>query len=91
VTGRTNRRFWKCFESLPAPVQKLAREKYALWKRDPHHRSLSLKSGVTEFASFASEITIALSAYVRAISSPGFGSAVMSNTTASGFNFFPRP
>jgi len=27
VIGRTHRRFWKCFEALPAPVQKLAREK----------------------------------------------------------------
>src|SRR5437016_1086628 len=40
VTGRTHRRFWKCFEALPAPVQRLAREKYALWKRDPYHASL---------------------------------------------------
>jgi hypothetical protein len=40
VTGRTQRRFWKCFESLPEAVQKLAREKYALWKRDPYHPSL---------------------------------------------------
>jgi len=28
MIGRTHRRFWKCFEALPAPVQKLAREKY---------------------------------------------------------------
>jgi hypothetical protein len=43
VTGRTNRRFWKCFETLPAPVQKLAREKYALWRRDPYHASLQFE------------------------------------------------
>ena len=40
MTGKADRRFWKCFEKLPEPVQKLAREKYALWKRDPHHPSL---------------------------------------------------
>ena len=40
MIGRTHRRFWKCFEALPAAVQKLAREKYALWKRDPYHASL---------------------------------------------------
>jgi hypothetical protein len=40
VTGKTHRRFWKSFEELPLPVQKLAREKYALWKRDPYHPSL---------------------------------------------------
>ena len=49
MTGKTDRRFWKCFEKLPAPVQKLARDKYALWKRDPHHPSLHFeerRSGV---------------------------------------------
>lgn len=40
MIGRTQKRFWKFFEALPAPVQKLAREKYALWKRDPYHASL---------------------------------------------------
>jgi len=40
VIGRTQKRFWKSFGALPAPVQKLAREKYALWKRDPYHASL---------------------------------------------------
>jgi len=43
VIGRTNARFWKHFDALPESVQKLAREKYALWKRDPHHRSLSFE------------------------------------------------
>ncbi len=40
MTGKAGRRFWKYFEDLPASVQKLAREKYALWKRDPYHPSL---------------------------------------------------
>jgi hypothetical protein len=40
VIGKTHRRFWKAFEKLPALIQNLAREKYALWKRDPFHSSL---------------------------------------------------
>jgi hypothetical protein len=40
VIGRTQKRFWKSFHALPAQVQKLAREKYTLWKRDPYHSSL---------------------------------------------------
>jgi hypothetical protein len=40
VIGRTQKRFWKFFRKLPPPVQKLAREKYALWRCDPHHPSL---------------------------------------------------
>ena len=27
MTGKADRRFWKCFEKLPAPVQKLARDR----------------------------------------------------------------
>ena len=40
MIGKADRRFWKCLERLPPPVQKLAREKYALWKREPYHPSL---------------------------------------------------
>ena len=40
MIGKTHGRFWKHFEALPAPVQKLAREKYALWTRNHHHSSL---------------------------------------------------
>jgi hypothetical protein len=40
VIGKTHRRFWKAFEKLPAAIQNLAREKCALWKRDPFHPSL---------------------------------------------------
>ena len=39
MTGKAHRRFWKCFEALPPAVQKLAREKYALWKAAPYHSS----------------------------------------------------
>jgi len=43
VIGKTHRRFWKWFDSLPAGVQKLAREKYALWKQEPYHPSLKFE------------------------------------------------
>ena len=40
MIGKADRRFWKCFEKLSPAMQKLAREKYVLWKRNPYHRSL---------------------------------------------------
>ena len=40
MIGKADRRFWKSFEKLPAPIQKLAREKYTVWQRDPYHASL---------------------------------------------------
>ena len=43
MIGKTHRRFWKAFEKLPAPIQDLAREKYATWKRDPFHPSLGFE------------------------------------------------
>ena len=43
MIGKTHARFWKAFRSLPAPVQKLARDKYALWRRDPFHPSLKFE------------------------------------------------
>ncbi len=43
MIGRTHGRFWKHFDALPARVQKLAREKYSLWRRDPRHPSLKFE------------------------------------------------
>jgi hypothetical protein len=43
VIGKAHRRFWKAFEKLPTPVQDLAREKFAMWKRDPFHPSLGFE------------------------------------------------
>jgi len=43
VIGKAHRRFWKCFEALPEVVQRLAREKYGLWKREPFHPSLKFE------------------------------------------------
>ena len=51
MTGRTHGRFWKHFDALPAAIQKLAREKYALWQRDPFHQSLKFeerRNGICE-------------------------------------------
>ena len=36
-------RFWACYRALPAAVQQLADDKYALLKIDPQHPSLHLK------------------------------------------------
>jgi len=47
VIGRTQKRFWKSFHALPAQIQKLAREKYSLWKHDPFIRRYTLKSVAT--------------------------------------------
>ncbi len=40
---RTTNRFWTCFESLSADVQKLARKNFSLVQGDPDHPSLHLK------------------------------------------------
>jgi len=40
---RTTTRFWKCFEQLPEPVQKISRENFDLLKADPRHPSLHFK------------------------------------------------
>ncbi len=37
------RRFWSCFEALPAHVQRQAENAYRLWLADPGHRSLEFK------------------------------------------------
>jgi hypothetical protein len=43
VIGKTHRRFWACYNGLPASVQQLAKEKYDLWKKDPYHPSLKFE------------------------------------------------
>jgi hypothetical protein len=40
---RTTDRFWKCFDKLPKPVQKIARENFNLLKTNPNHPSLRFK------------------------------------------------
>lgn len=40
---RTTNRFWKCFESLPEPIQKVANKNFKLLKTNPSHPSLHFK------------------------------------------------
>jgi len=40
---RTTERFWKSFENLPAPVQKIAKKNFELLKANPSHPSLHFK------------------------------------------------
>ena len=40
MESAANRRFWKAYAQLPPDIQRLARKKYQLWKRDPRHPSL---------------------------------------------------
>jgi hypothetical protein len=40
---RTTNRFWKCFETLPDPVQKVAKKCFKLLKTNPLHPSLHFK------------------------------------------------
>jgi hypothetical protein len=43
MTSRATRRFWKLYESLPEPVQRLAAKNYRLWRNNPAHPSLDFK------------------------------------------------
>jgi hypothetical protein len=38
-----SKRFWRCFDSLPANVQDLAKKNYALLRENPAHPSLQFK------------------------------------------------
>ncbi len=40
---RTTTRFWKCFENLPEPVQKVSKKNFELLKANPLHPSLHFK------------------------------------------------
>jgi hypothetical protein len=40
---RTTNRFWKCFETFPDPVQKVAKKRFKLLKTNPLHPSLHFK------------------------------------------------
>jgi hypothetical protein len=43
VISKTNEDFWSCFDALPEAIQKLAREKFHLWREDPFNSSLQFK------------------------------------------------
>jgi hypothetical protein len=40
---RTTERFWRCFENLPDPVQKISKKNFELLKNNPAHPSLHFK------------------------------------------------
>ena len=40
---RTTNRFWKRFENLPKPVQKVSKKNFELLKTNPSHPSLHFK------------------------------------------------
>jgi hypothetical protein len=39
----TTKRFWKCYDTLPAAVRQVADQNYELLKADPAHPSLHFK------------------------------------------------
>jgi len=43
VISRTRRSFWQHLEALPKPIQRIAREKFAIWQREPFQSSLQFK------------------------------------------------
>jgi hypothetical protein len=40
---RATNRFWKCFEKLPEPTQRIAKKNFQLLKINPWHPSLHFK------------------------------------------------
>ena len=43
MISKTNPDFWECFDDLPAEIQAQARQKYRLWRDDPHQAALRFK------------------------------------------------
>lgn len=43
MTSRTTADFWKLYENLPPDAQKLARDKFRLWRADTFNASLHFK------------------------------------------------
>lgn len=43
MISKTHEDFWICFDALPKAIQKLAREKFRLWREEPFHSSLQFK------------------------------------------------
>jgi len=40
---RATNRFWKCFEGLPEPVQRVSKKNFEILKTNPSHPSLHFK------------------------------------------------
>jgi hypothetical protein len=43
VISKTEAGFWRCFEALPAAVQKQTRERFRLWQTDAFNNALQFK------------------------------------------------
>ncbi len=43
MISKATGKFWKCYEQLPAEVQKKAKEAYAIFSHDPWYPSLHFK------------------------------------------------
>lgn len=43
VKSRATARFWRLFDALPDPIQRLAEKNYRLWLANPRHPSLDFK------------------------------------------------
>jgi len=43
VIARTNADFWACFNALPEEIQRLARDRFRLWREDAFNATLHFK------------------------------------------------
>lgn len=43
MISRTDPHFWKCYNSLPEEIRRLAKENFHLWERNCFHPSLHFK------------------------------------------------
>ncbi len=43
MNSHTSARFWRCYETLPERLQRLAQKNFALWSLNPWHPSLQFK------------------------------------------------
>ena len=53
MISKATRRFWKLYQELPEPVQRLAIKNYRLWLRDSRHPSLDFKKLTGSSARFS--------------------------------------
>ena len=43
MRSHADKRFWRCYKSLPRDARSLARKTYRLWRSDPDHPTLRFK------------------------------------------------
>ena len=86
MTSHALASFWKCYEQLPANIQKLADKQFALFKANPRHPSLGFrkKGGVTPSRSVGATVHWLAS---ETVITTGSGSAPTSNTIGSSSRF----